>query len=117
MPRVVTILTRLHDPLAVAAACRQLGLPFPVYRQVCLAGQAMHGYLIELAGGRAPVALDTLTGLLRCHCEEGEHFPDRHLSRFLRAYAAEKARRLARQATPGPGLADVASELMEPEVY
>lgn len=116
MPRVVTIQTRLHDPLAVAATCRQLGLPPPVFRQLCLAGQVVHGYLIDLASGNATVVLDTLTGLLRCSCEEGEHFPDRHLNRFLRCYVAEKARRLARQTMPGPDLADVTSELLELEV-
>lgn len=116
MPRVVTIQTQLHDPLAVAAACRQLGLPSPVFREACFAGQVIHDYLIEPASGCAPVVLDTLTGLMRCLCEEGDHFPNRHLNRFLRAYIAEKARRLARQDTPDPGLADVTSELTELEV-
>lgn len=116
MPRVVTIQTRLHDPLAVAAACRRLGLPSPVLREVCLAGHVIHGYLIELANGHTPVVLDTLTGLLRRLCEEGEQCPERHWNRFHRCYVAEKGRRLARQSAPVPDLADLAGELMEMEV-
>ena len=87
-----------------------------MFREVFFASQLIHGYLIELANRHAPVVLDTLTGLMRCLCEEGEHFPNRHLNRFLRAYIAEKARRLARHVPPGPDLSDLAGELLEMEV-
>ena len=119
MSRVVTIQTRFHDLTAVAAACRRLDLPSPVRQAVCLVGRLVHGYLIEFQRGRALALLDPLTGLLRCAAEDGEELPNRHLNRFLRAYVAEKAHRLARQPRLGlkeEDITDLAAELMELEV-
>jgi hypothetical protein len=119
MPRVVTIQTRFHDPNAVAAACRRLDLPAPVRKVVCFPGRVIHGYLIEFQSCRSTALLDPLTGLLRCEAQDGEELPNRPLNRFLRAYVAEKASRLARQPEFGleaEDIADLAAELMEMEV-
>ncbi len=84
MPRIVTT---LHDPVALAATCRRLGLPPPVERTITLGAEEVFGWVVRLIGVRYPVVCDTLTGLVAYHPLDGAHHPYGHLMRFiLRAY-------------------------------
>jgi hypothetical protein len=79
MPRVVTT---VHDPIALAAACRQLGLAPPVQHAVALHGEKVYGWVIRLPGLRFPLVLDTLSGLVAYHPRDGVFHrfgPIRHL--------------------------------------
>jgi hypothetical protein len=89
---IVTIATEVRDPLAVAAACRRLGLPEPAHGTTQLfAGQAT-GLLVRLPGWVYPAVVDTASGEVRFDSYEGRWGDPRHLDRLLQAYAVEKAR-------------------------
>ena len=65
MSHIVTIQTRLHDPVAVAAACRRLNLPAPVQGTARLYAGEATGLIVQLPDWQFPVAIDTLTGTVR----------------------------------------------------
>ncbi len=71
MPHTVTILTRVQDPAAVAAACKRLGLAEPAAGTARLYSGEASGLLVQLPGWGYPVAIDTLTGQLRYDNFEG----------------------------------------------
>jgi hypothetical protein len=97
MSHVVTIVTKLNDPAAVAAACARLNLPAPVQGTAKLFSGEATGLLIQLPGWQYPAVIDTLTGVVYFDNFEG-HWGDRqHLDRFLQMYAVEKAKLEARR--------------------
>lgn len=95
MSYVASIQTRVRDPVAVAAACRRLDLPPPVYGIVHFCDGHAIGLIVHLPGCLAPAVIDLETGTLRY--DHRDDLPDdrTHLHRFLRAYAVEKTRSIA----------------------
>ena len=98
MSHIVTIKTQLRDPIAIAAACRRLGLAEPVQGTARLYGdQTAQGLLIQLPGWEFPAAIDTATGEVR-HDNYGGAWGDaKELDRLVQAYAVEKTRLEARK--------------------
>jgi hypothetical protein len=92
MSHVVTIQTRLHDPAALAAACRRLGLAAPVEGTAELYGGQASGHVVRLPGWTYPVVVDTLTGAARFDHFEGRWGDPGELDRLLQMYAVEKCR-------------------------
>jgi hypothetical protein len=54
MSHVVTIQTKVHDPVAVAAACQRLNLPAPVQGTVHLYSGEATGLIVRLPGWQYP---------------------------------------------------------------
>jgi hypothetical protein len=97
MSHIVTLETRLHDPVALAAACQRLGLPAPTQGTAQLFSGEATGLVVQLPGWQYPVVLDPLTGLVR-YDNYGGHWGDRQsLDRLIQRYAVEKAKREARK--------------------
>jgi hypothetical protein len=92
MSHIVTIQARVHDPVAVAAACRRLGLAEPVQGTAQLFSGEASGLIIQLAGWQYPAVIDPLTGVVRYDNYGGEWGEDAQLDRFVQAYSAEKVR-------------------------
>ena len=92
MSHVVSISTRVHDPIAVVAACRRLSLPEPVQGTAKLFSGNATGLLVQLPGWQYPAVFDTLTG--QAHFDNfGGHWGEQaQFDRFLQAYAVEKTR-------------------------
>jgi hypothetical protein len=96
MSHIVTIVTKVRDPAAVAAACQRLGLPAPVQGTAHLFGGEVSGLLVQLPGWQYPAVLDTATGEVRYDNFSGHWGDQVHLDRFLQAYAVERAKQEAR---------------------
>jgi hypothetical protein len=71
MSHIVSIQTRVHDPVAVAAACQRLGLPAPTQGVAQLYSGEVNGLIVQLPGWQYPVAIDLLTGTARYDHFEG----------------------------------------------
>jgi hypothetical protein len=97
MPYVVTT---LHDPLAVAAACRAQGLAAPWEGAVRHAGLEAFGWVVRLPGLRWPVAFDALRGLVAYHPQDNAFIPYARLMRFIHRCYDCQARRRRCAATP-----------------
>jgi hypothetical protein len=65
MSHLVTVKTRIHDPAAIAAACRRLGLPAPVQGTAKLYSGEASGLLVQLPGWQYPVVIDPSSGDVR----------------------------------------------------
>jgi hypothetical protein len=98
MSHVVTIHTKLHDPAAVAAACRRLGLGAPAQGTARLFSGEATGLLVQLPGWKYPAVIDVLTGAIRFDNYGGHWGEQAQLDRFLQIYAVEKAKIEARKA-------------------
>src|SRR5947208_4556786 len=92
MSHIVTVQTRLHDPVAIAAACQRLGLAAPVQGTARLYSGEATGLLVQLPGWQYPVAIDTLSGVVRYDNFAGRWGEQAQLDRFLQMYAVEKCR-------------------------
>ena len=97
MSHIVTVVTRIHDPAAVAAACARLNLAAPVQGTVQLYSGEASGLIVQLPGWEYAVAIDTLTGTIRYDNYGGAWGDPAQLDRFQQAYAVEKARIAARK--------------------
>lgn len=97
MSHLVTIQTRLHDPVAIAAACTRLGLTAPVQGKAQLYSGEATGLLVRLPDWEYPVVIDTLSGSVRFDNFNGRWGDQAHLDRFLQSYAVEKAKLEARK--------------------
>ncbi len=64
MSHIVTVAAQVKAPLAVAAACRRLGLAEPVHGSAELHSGAATGLLLHLAGWRYPAVLDTASSTI-----------------------------------------------------
>ena len=91
MSHIVQIQAEVRDPLAVAAACRRLGLPEPAHGTATLFEGQATGLLVRLPDWLYPVVCDTQSGELRYDNFGGSWGDPRHLDRFLQRYAVEKA--------------------------
>jgi hypothetical protein len=97
LSHIVTIKTEVRDPIAVAAACRRLGLPEPVQGTARLFSGEATGLVVRLPGWLYPAVLDTTTGQVRFDNYSGSWGDQSHLDRFMQAYSLEKARMEARK--------------------
>jgi hypothetical protein len=92
LSHIVKIETKVHDPAAVAAACRRLGLATAVEGTAQLFMGEATGLLVRLPDWEYPVVIDTLTGTLRYDNFKGHWGDQAHLNRFLQAYSVEKTK-------------------------
>jgi len=97
MSHIVEIKTEIRDPVAVAAACRRLGLAEPEYKTVKLFSGEATGLTVQLPGWRYPIVAETQTGALRYDNYEGRWGERKRLDAFLQMYAVEKTRIEARK--------------------
>ena len=97
MSHIVTITTRVQDPLAIAAACSRLKLPAPVSGTAQLFSGEASGVLVQLPGWHYPFVVDPPTGTLRYDNFQGTWGEQVQLDRFLQSYAVEKAKLEARK--------------------
>ena len=97
MSHIVSIVTRVHDPAAVAAACSRLNLAAPVQGTTELFSGAATGLIVQLPNWHYPVVIDTLTGVLRYDNDNGAWGEQAHLDRFLQSYAVERTKLVARK--------------------
>jgi hypothetical protein len=92
MSHIVTCQTKVHDPIAVCAACERLHLPQPEQGSARLFSGTATGLLLQLPGWRYPAVIDTLTHVIRYDNFGGHWGQQSELDRFLQAYAVEKTR-------------------------
>src|SRR5262245_24384655 len=92
MSHLVTVRTRVQDPVAVAAACRRLGLAEPRHGTAQLYSGAASGLLVQLPGWQYPAVIDTANGTIQFDNYSGAWGEQAHLDRFLQIYAVEKCR-------------------------
>jgi hypothetical protein len=97
MSHIVTIQTKVHDPHAVAAACRRLNLSPPVQGTAKLYSGEAEGLVVHLPGWKYPAVVDPLTGTVRYDNFQGYWGDQAQLDRFLQAYAVERATLEARK--------------------
>jgi len=97
MSHLVQIKTKVHDPAAVTAACRRLGLSEPVHGITQLFSGEATGLLVKLPGWRYPAVIDTLTGTIKYDNYQGHWGEQTEIDRFLQMYAVEKAKLEARK--------------------
>jgi|SRR6516162_7544387 hypothetical protein len=92
MSHIVMIKAKVHDPAAVAAACRRLGLAEPAHGTAQLFSGEATGLLVRLPGWQYPVVLDTLAGTVQFDNYGGAWGEQAQLDRLMQAYLVEKAR-------------------------
>jgi len=97
MSHIVQVQAQVRDPVAVAAACRRLGLPAPVHRTVELFSGEVTGLAVELPGWRYPVVCNLHSGQLQYDNYGGAWGDPKHLDALMQSYAVEKAKIEARR--------------------
>jgi hypothetical protein len=97
MSHIVTIQTRLHDPVAIAGACQRLNLPAPVEGTATLFSGEATGLLVKLPDWLYPVVVNTSTGHIAFDNYQGAWGQQEHLDRFLQIYAVERTKLEARK--------------------
>jgi hypothetical protein len=85
------IVTDIHDPEALAATCRRLGLDPPHEGGAWLGGAAAAGWVVCLPGLHAPVVCDTLTGLIAYDPRDNGHGPYGRIMSFVHRYYSVRA--------------------------
>ena len=97
MSHIVSIKTQFKDAIALAAACRRLGLGEPVRETVqFFSGQAT-GLAVRLPNWQYPVVVDVEAGDVYFDDFNGEWGERSALDRLMQSYAVEKARLEARR--------------------
>jgi hypothetical protein len=97
MSHVVTVKCEIRDPAAVRAACGRLGLAEPIQGTVRLFSGEATGLAVQLPDWQYAVVAELATGQLRYDNFGGRWGDQKHLDRFLQAYAVERARLEARK--------------------
>ena len=97
MSHIVTVQAEVRDPVAIAAACRRLGLPEPVPGTAQLFSGQATGWLVQLPGWLYPVVCRAETGQVAYDNFGGNWGKEDELNRFLQAYAVELAKIEARK--------------------
>ena len=92
MSHTVTIKTEVRDATAARAACQRLALPAPVQGKHELYNGEVEGLAVTLPEWRYPAVADLTTGQLHFDNYQGEWGDQKHLDRFLQAYAVEKVK-------------------------
>jgi hypothetical protein len=90
MSHVVTIATKVRDPVAIAVACRRLHLPEAEHGTAHLYSGEATGWFIRLPEWQYPAVVDTANGSICYDNFEGRWGDQACLDRFLQAYAVEK---------------------------
>ena len=101
MSHIVSIVTQIRDPVALAAACVRLGLTPPIQGKAQLFESEASGMIVQLPGWTFPAVIDTATGNIAFDNFEGAWGEPKELDRLLQGYAVEKARIEARKAGMG----------------
>ena len=93
------IVTAVHDPVALTATCRRIGIPPIEQGSVQLDDQEPFGWIVHLPGVHFPIVCDTLTGLVTYHPRD--NFFDRYarIMRFIYRYYDVQA--LQQRVSPG----------------
>jgi hypothetical protein len=91
MSHIVSIQTKVHDPAAIAAACRRLNLTAPVQGTADLFSGAATGWIVQLPGWQYPAVIDVLTGVVQFDNYNGAWGEQAELDRFMQSYTVEKA--------------------------
>ena len=97
MSHLVTVQTQIRDPVAIANACRRLGLAEPLHGTAQLFTAAATGLILQLPGWTFPVVIGTETGAVHYDNYAGHWGNQAQLDGFMQAYAVEKARLEARK--------------------
>ena len=97
MSHIVTIQTKVHDPAAVAEACRRLQLAEPLQGTTRIFESEASGLIVQLPGWLFPAVIDTTSGQVQYDNYGGAWGRDEEMHRFLQAYAVEKTRLEARK--------------------
>ena len=97
MSHIVMIKTQVKDAVALASACRRLGLAEPVRETVQLFSGQATGLAVRLQNWQYPVVVDVEAGVVKYDNFNGEWGEQRWLDQLLQAYAVEKARLEARR--------------------
>lgn len=80
------IVTSIHDPVALAATCRQLSLPAPKEGCIPLEAYEASGWIVRLPGVLYPIVCDVLTGLLAYHPRDNAFGRYAKIANFIRRY-------------------------------
>ena len=91
MSHIVTVATEVRDPVAVASACRRLGLTEPEQGTVKLFETEASGLLVQFPEWLYPCVCELANGTLRYDNYGGSWGDPVQLDRFLQSYAVEKA--------------------------
>ena len=97
MSHLVQIQAETRDAAAVQAACKRMGLPEPVFGKTRLFSGEAEGLAVQLPDWQYPVVCDTASGTVRFDNFGGRWGEQKHLDRFIQAYAVEKCRLEARR--------------------
>jgi hypothetical protein len=97
LSHIVTVQTQVRDPVAIAAACRRLGLPEPQYGTAQLFSGQATGWLVQLPGWLYPAVCRTETGQIQFDNYNQAWGKQEHLDRFVQAYCVELAKIEARK--------------------
>ena len=97
MSHVVSIKSQMMDAVALAAACRRLGLAEPVRETVWLFSGQATGLAVRLAGWQYPVVIDVDAGEVHFDNFGGAWGEMSAMERLQQSYAVEKARLEARR--------------------
>ena len=97
MSHIVTIKTEVRDAVAVHAACHRLSLAEPTHGKTKLFSGKVEGLAVTLSEWSYPVVCELATGKLHYDNFNGRWGDQKHLDRFLQAYAVEKAKLEARR--------------------
>jgi hypothetical protein len=97
MSHVVTIQAQVRDAVALAAACRRLGLAEPVRETVQLYSGEATGLTVRLPQWQYPAIVDIATGVMHFDNFEGHWGDQKQLDLLMQSYAVEKTRLEARR--------------------
>lgn len=97
MSHTVTVKTQIREPVALAAACRRLGLAEPVRETVQLFSGEATGLAVRLPRWQYPVVIDVEKAEIHFDHFNGAWGEPAALDRLVQAYAVERARLEARR--------------------
>jgi hypothetical protein len=92
LSHIVTVKSEVRDAAAVKAACQRLGLADPVQGKTKLFSGEVEGLAVKLPDWVYPVVCDTASGQIKFDNFGGRWGDQKHLDRFIQAYAAEKVK-------------------------
>jgi hypothetical protein len=97
MSHIVSIKSQVKDAVALAAACRRLGLTEPVRETVHLFSGQTTGLAIRFPGWQYPVVIDVEQGLVQYDDFNGAWGDKKQIDQLMQSYAAEKTKLEARR--------------------
>ena len=83
---MLPIVTSMHDPVALAATCRRLGLDPPREGSILFVDQEVSGWVVRLPGLHAPIVCDVLSGLMAYHPRDNAFGPYARIMRCILRY-------------------------------